>query len=136
MMAIAIRIDALPSASQMGPATARATRAGLQPVRPSPPCSWPEESDQADWQRDRRLGGELSPQQIAVTLSMLVPREQSRSAGIASQARSARRRSVMVDRVGRRVLHTEFNAAHCILHTRSSAEFAMSGLPRLMLASI
>jgi len=43
----------------------------------------------------------------------------------------------MVDRAGRRVLvHTEFDEAHGILHMRSSGEFAMSGLPRLMLASI
>jgi len=67
----------------------------------------------------------------------LVLKEQSRKAGIDSPARLARRRSVMVDRAGRRVLvHTEFDEAHGILHMRSSGEFAMSGLPRLMLASI
>ena len=83
------------------------------------------------------VGGELDPHQIAVTLSISCAEEaisqrrhrQPSPLGTASQRHGRPRRPAVL-------VHTGFNEAHCILHTRSSGEFAMSGLPRLMLASI
>src|SRR5438874_8237627 len=119
MMAMAIWIDALPSAPIRGRRRPALTRAGLQTVWFKPALFLARGIRSGGLAMGPPVGGELDPHQIAVTLSISCAEEAIPQPGIVSPARLARRRSVMVDRADRRVLvHTEFNEGHCILHTR------------------
>src|SRR5437763_12870513 len=70
MMAIAIRIDVLPSARLPGPATTGAIAPVSNRFSPTPPCSWPEEADQAGLAIGLPVGRDSVWTQIAIWLSI------------------------------------------------------------------